>query len=293
MDSQILGATLIPITGFLIGLVVGSFINVVVYRLPIMLEREWFEQVSEFLRERHFVIFSILIRQRFNSNPKLNLAHPRSHCTLCKNQLKYYELIPMISFILQQGRCNSCNKIIPVKYPSIEFLAGIMTGYIGVKFGLTLTALITCLFVWTLLTLSCIDLETKILPDQLTLPLLWVGLVINTQGLFVPAESAVFGALGGYIALRLTALTFKFIRKKEGLGEGDIKLVAALGAWVGIDSLPFLVGLAAVSALGFKLITFFMLNDRKNEVTFGPYLSFAGFVCLLSSQNLQQLGFGV
>lgn len=260
----------------LLGLMVGSFLNVVIYRLPKMLEQRWQAECSEL-----FACEKILPPERFN------LSLPQSHCPHCKHDLRWFENIPIFSYVFQGGKCNYCQAPISIRYPLVEFISGLLAALVTLKFGFSLALVGGLIFVWTLLVLSLIDFDTQLLPDNLTLPLLWLGLFLNLFGLYTDLNSAVIGAMVGYLSLWLVYWLFKILTGKEGMGYGDFKLFAAFGAWFGwkmllpILLLSSLVG--AVIGIGMMLI---LGHDKNIPIPFGPYLAGAGLVALFFEQSL-------
>jgi leader peptidase (prepilin peptidase)/N-methyltransferase len=254
---------------FVIGLCVGSFLNVVIHRLPKMLERGWQMQCAE------------LNGAELPEAPRYNLVVPRSRCTACGHAISAIENVPVISWLVLRGRCSQCKVRISARYPVVEILGGALAAYAVWRFGATPKALAASLFLWTLLALTFIDIDTQLLPDDLTLPLLWLGLCANLFGLFVPLQSAVIGAIAGYVSLWLIYWLFKLIRGKEGMGYGDFKLLAALGAWLGYAMLPLIVLMSSLvgAVIGLALMA---LKGRDHNIpfAFGPYLAIAGAIAL-------------
>ena len=253
----------------LLGLLVGSFINVVVYRLPIMLERAW--QSSELPNELPTEAF--------------NLAVPRSHCPSCAQQLSASENVPVVSFLFLRGRCRHCKSRISARYPLVEIAASVASILVAMTFGFTASTLAFLAFAWFLLALSLIDLDHHLLPDDLTLPLLWLGLLVSAFNLGLPGVSlfdAVIGAAAGYITLWSLFWAFLLVTGKEGLGYGDFKLLAALGAWLGWQAILPVLLLASLAgaAIGLILIVFGG-RERSAPLPFGPFLAAAGFVMLI------------
>ena len=253
----------------LLGLLVGSFINVVVYRLPIMLERAW--QSSELPNELPTEAF--------------NLAVPRSHCPSCAQQLSASENVPVVSFLFLRGRCRHCKSRISARYPLVEIAASVASILVAMTFGFTASTLAFLAFAWFLLALSLIDLDHHLLPDDLTLPLLWLGLLVSAFNLGLPGVSlfdAVIGAAAGYITLWSLFWAFLLGTGKEGLGYGDFKLLAALGAWLGWQAILPVLLLASLAgaAIGLILIVFGG-RERSAPLPFGPFLAAAGFVMLI------------
>jgi leader peptidase (prepilin peptidase)/N-methyltransferase len=252
-----------------VGLCVGSFLNVVIHRLPRMLERGWREQCAE------------LAGQAPEPGPAYNLVVPRSACPSCGHRIGAHENVPLVSWLALRGKCSACKASIPVRYPLVELAGGLLAAYAVWRFGLTWKGGAACVLLWMLTALTVIDFDTQLLPDDLTLPLLWAGLVANLFELFVPLRTAVIGAVAGYLALWLVYWIFKLVRGKEGMGYGDFKLLAALGAWLGWAMLPLIVLLASVvgAVIGLALIVF-KGRDHNVPLAFGPYLAIAGAIAL-------------
>jgi len=264
----------------LVGLIVGSFLNVVIHRLPRMLERGWQDQCAE------------LRGEDVEERPRYNLVVPRSACPACGHRISAVENIPVVSWLALRGKCSQCGAAISVRYPLVELLGGILAAGAVWKFGLTWTGLAACAFLWTLLALTFIDFDTQLLPDDLTLPLLWGGLLANLFGLFVPLREAVTGAIAGYLVLWSIYWLFKIIRGKEGMGYGDFKLLAALGAWLGWKMLPLIVlGSSVVgAAIGIGLVVM-KGRDHNVPLAFGPYLAIAGMIALFFGEPVMRLYF--
>ena len=263
-----------------VGLCVGSFLNVVIHRLPKILDRGWQTQCAE-LRGEDLPV-----------QPRYNLAVPRSACPACGHQITSMENIPVVSWLALRGKCSACAAPISPRYPIVELLGGALAAAAIFKFGPTWQGVAACAFLWTLLALTGIDFDTQLLPDNLTLPLLWGGLIANLYGSFVPLADAVIGAIAGYMALWTIFWLFKIIRGKEGMGYGDFKLLAALGAWLGWKMLPLIVlGSSVVgAALGIALVAF-KGRDHNVPLAFGPYLAIAGAVALFFGPTILQLYF--
>jgi len=255
-----------------LGLCIGSFLNVVIHRLPKMMEREWREQCAEFAAAPA----SAPLEGRYN------LFLPRSACPACGQRIAALENIPVLSWLWLRGKCAGCGARISPRYPVVELAAGAIGGYVAWRFGATLAAAGALLYCWTLLALAVIDLDTQLLPDDLTLPLLWAGLLFNLQAVFVPLPTAVIGAVAGYLALWLVYWAFRLATGKEGMGFGDFKLLAAIGAWLGWQKLPLVILLSSVvgAAVGIALIAF-ARHGREKPIPFGPYLAAAGVIALL------------
>jgi leader peptidase (prepilin peptidase)/N-methyltransferase len=252
-----------------VGLCVGSFLNVVIHRLPKMLDRSWQAQCAE-LRGEAIV-----------EEPAYNLVVPRSQCPSCGHQITASENIPVLSWLALGGKCSACKAPITIRYPVVEMLGALLAVYAIVHFGATAKGFAACGLLWTLLALTCIDFDTLLLPDGMTVPLMWAGLIVNLWGLFVPLDTAVIGAVVGYLSLWTIYWIFKLIRGKEGMGYGDFKLLAALGAWLGWQMLPLIVLLSSVvgAVIGLSLIAF-KGRDHNVPLAFGPYLAIAGAIAL-------------
>jgi len=263
-----------------VGLCVGSFINVVVHRLPRMLEHGWQDQCAELRGEAP------------EDRPRYNLMVPRSACPACGHKITAGENIPVVSWLLLRGKCSGCGTAISARYPLVELLGGLTAVCAIAKFGPTWQGLAATAFLWTLLALTFIDFDTQLLPDDLTLPLLWGGLLANTFGLFAPLREAVIGAIAGYLALWSIYWLFKLIRGKEGMGYGDFKLLAALGAWLGWKVLPLIIlGSSVVgAAIGITLVVM-KGRDHNVPLAFGPYLAIAGMLALFFGQPIMKLYF--
>ena len=260
------------------GLAIGSFLNVVIHRLPRMLEREWRQQCAELRGET----------SRLEAD--YNLSVPRSACPACGHQIAWHENIPVLSFLLLGGRCVECKTPISWRYPAVELITGLLFGLAVWQFGVDGRALAALVLLGLLIALAFIDLDTYLLPDSLTLPLLWLGLLVNLQSLFVPLDEAVIGAMAGYSSLWAVYWLFKLATGKEGMGYGDFKLLAGLGAWLGWKMiLPILLASSIVGAsVGIGLILF-AGHDRARPIPFGPYLVMGGIVCLFWGPALIRL----
>ncbi|MBC7404586.1 MAG: prepilin peptidase [Cytophaga sp.] len=265
-----------------IGLLIGSFLNVVIYRIPKMMQRESDNYVaSESGRELPYT-------------DKFNLMLPRSACPHCGHQITALENIPVISYLAISGKCTQCKTPISVRYPLVEILTGGLSAFMIWHFGSGVAGLSSVLFVWFLIAMTFIDADTQLLPDDLTFPLLWCGLILNLNGTFTSIESAVIGAVAGYLSLWSIFWLFKFATGKEGMGYGDFKLLAALGAWMGWAMLPVIVLLSSLvgALVGISMIVFAKMNKSK-PIPFGPYLAAAGLIALLWGQAISQEYFGL
>lgn len=264
-------------TTLALGLVVGSFLNVVIHRLPKMMEREWRMQCAE-LDGRE-----ITVTERYN------LVLPPSACPHCGHQIGALENIPLLSYLWLRGRCAECKHPIGVRYPVVEAITGLISAYAAWHFGFGWPAAAALILVWALIALTFIDLDTQLLPDDITLPLLWLGLLVNVADVFTDLQSAVIGAVAGYLALWSVYWLFKLVTGKEGMGYGDFKLLAALGAWLGWKMLPAILLLSSVvgAFVGIALILF-ARHGRNVPIPFGPYLAGGGLVALFWGQTLTQ-----
>ena len=262
------------------GLLIGSFLNVVIYRLPKMLERQWIAEYAEITGNTAPV-----------DGAPFNLLVPRSHCTKCGHQIRWYENIPIASWLALRGRCSGCAAPISVRYPLVELVTGLLFAWCGWKWGVTWKAGAWCFFSAMLVAMTMIDWDTTLLPDDLTLPLLWGGLIAAVFGWTVPLEDAIWGAVAGYLSLWIVYWGFKLVTGKEGMGYGDFKLFAALGVWFGWKVLIPIILMASVigAMIGFVL----KFNDKLREggaVPFGPFLSLAGLTAMmLGTQRVQEL----
>ncbi|MFK5893455.1 MAG: A24 family peptidase [Pseudomonadota bacterium] len=267
---------LLIISGIL-GLVVGSFLNVVIYRLPVIMVHGWREQCADYLD----------CPEKKPENKAISLSIPGSHCPNCGHTIRVWENIPVLSYLFQRGRCTSCKQKISWRYPAIELLSAALSVGLAWKFGFSLLLLSALLLNWSLLTLTFIDLDEQLLPDQITLPLLWLGVLLNIFSFYTPLESSIIGAVAGYLILWSVYWVFKLFTGKEGMGYGDFKLLAALGAWFGWQALPLLLLIASISGsiLGLLFILVYH-QDRKKPIPFGPYLALAGWIVLFGGESM-------
>ncbi len=259
------------------GLCVGSFLNVVIHRLPKMLDRRWKSDCAE------------LAGAAPPEGPRYNLVVPRSACPACGRAIGALENIPVVSWLLLRGRCKGCAAPISARYPVVELIGGLVTLAAYLRYGATVDGLAAAAFLWALLALTFIDFDTQLLPDDITLPLLWAGLALNLSGRFAPLPDAVIGAIAGYLSLWTIYWLFKLIRGKEGMGHGDFKLLAALGAWLGWQMLPLIVLLSSVvgAVIGIGLLVF-KGRDHNVPIAFGPYLAIAGGIALFYGRELSR-----
>jgi leader peptidase (prepilin peptidase)/N-methyltransferase len=264
-------AWFLPLCLFSLGLVVGSFLNVVIYRLPLMMETRWRKDCCELLEV-----------QQEQEAPRLTLATPNSHCPHCGTAIKPWHNIPVLSYLLLGGKCANCGVGISLRYPTVELVTGLLTLSLAWCFPLSWALLGAVLFTWALLVLTMIDVDHKLLPDDITLPLLWLGLLFNLNGTYVSLADAVVGAMAGYLVLWSVYWLFKLVTGKEGMGYGDFKLLAALGAWLGWQALPLIILLSSLvgAVCGIALI-FIKGRGREIPIPFGPYLAAAGWIYLM------------
>jgi leader peptidase (prepilin peptidase)/N-methyltransferase len=263
-------------TLFVLGAVVGSFLNVVIYRLPVMMQREWRHDCLEFLEQAN------------EAEPeKFNLSVPRSRCGSCGHQITLLENIPIISYLALGGKCSSCRASISAQYPLVEVFTGIASVIIGWHFGVSMQTLAALFLTWCLIAASGIDIGHRLLPDSITLPLLWLGILLSLFDVFVSLEDSVIGAMAGYLSLWTVFILFKLVTGKEGMGHGDFKLLAMLGAWLGW--MPLFVVILTSSLVGAIIgISMILLNktERGTQIPFGPYLAAAGWITLLWGNEL-------
>jgi leader peptidase (prepilin peptidase)/N-methyltransferase len=252
-----------------LSLAVGSFLNVVIHRLPKMLERQWRDELAD------------LNGQEAAVAPRYNLVLPRSQCPACGHQISALENVPLVSYLVLRGKCTGCKASISLRYPLVEALTGVLSGYIAWRYGFSWNTLAALVFVWAMIALAFIDLDTFYLPDDITLPLVWAGLLVNMGGVFVDLQSAVIGAIAGYLALWVVFWAYKFATGKDGMGYGDFKLLAAIGAWLGWKMLPVVILLSSFvgAMVGISLIVF-ARHGRNVPIPFGPYLVMGGLIAL-------------
>jgi leader peptidase (prepilin peptidase)/N-methyltransferase len=262
---------LVPVGLLCLGLLVGSFLNVVIYRLPLMMESRWRRDCCELLE----------VDQEKEEAP-LNLATPNSHCPHCKAAIKPWQNIPVVSYLLLRGKCSNCAARISLRYPILELVTGLMTLALAFFFDLSPALYGAVILTWALITLTMIDVDHQLLPDDITLPLMWLGLLFNLMGTYVSLSDAVIGAMAGYLTLWSIYWIFKILTGKEGMGYGDFKLLAALGAWMGWQALPMIILLSSlVGALCGIALMVIKRRGKDIPIPFGPYLAMAGWIALL------------
>ncbi len=276
----------------LLGLLVGSFLNVVIHRMPRMLNREWRTQSLEVMCEwaedeaapqtlRKASPELAEVRQSLAAAQRYNLVIPRSACPKCGHRISALENIPVLSWLWLRARCAGCGTSISARYPVVEAITGLISGYVAWHFGFSLATVGALLFCWAMIAATFIDVDTQLLPDDITLPLLWAGLLFNLGATFAPLPSAVIGAIAGYLALWSVYWVFKYATGKEGMGYGDFKLLAAIGAWLGWKMLPAVILLSSlVGAVVGLLLIWLAKHGRQVPIPFGPYLAAAGIIAL-------------
>lgn len=266
----------------MVGLIVGSFLNVVIHRLPKMMERGWLAECAELRGEPP------------PQTEKLTLASPRSRCPHCGHGITAAENIPIFSFLFLKGRCRACQARISPRYPFVEALSGLLSGYAAWRFGASWAGIGALLFIWCMIALTFIDFDTQLLPDSITLPLLWAGLLLNLGGTFTDIRSAVIGAVAGYLSLWAVYWGFKLATGKEGMGYGDFKLLAAAGAWLGWQMLPLtILASSMVGAVAGIALIVFARHGRNIPIPFGPYLAAAAIIALFWGKSLNQQYLGL
>ena len=273
------------ISAGILGLLVGSFLNVVIYRLPKMMERDWYQQCIEFLGSEN-----VKDEGKKKLTPeKFNLVTPNSTCPSCSHKIKPWENVPVISYFFLRGKCSACKTKISPRYPIVEAVTAILSVVAIYVFGANLTGLACLIFTWCLIALTMIDFDTQLLPDTITLPLLWLGLIANAFGLFTTLDSALWGAIGGYLSLFSVYWLFKLLTGKEGMGFGDFKLLGALGAWLGWQMLLQIILLSALAGavIGVGMIVI-RGRDKNIPIPFGPYLAIAGWIAFVWGDAINQ-----
>ena len=265
-------------TIIILGLLVGSFLNVVIYRLPLMMQREWQSQCDELIGN--------------NTTQELEpftLSSPRSRCPHCNHKISAVENIPVISYLILAGKCKQCKSPISLRYPLIEVLCGALSGIVAFHFGFSFACLGALLLTWSLIALTFIDVDHQLLPDSITLPLLWLGVFFNLFDTYANLEASVIGAIAGYLSLWLVFHSFRLATGKEGMGYGDFKLLAALGAWIGWSFLPTIILLSSLvgATVGITLIVL-RQHHRDVPIPFGPYLAAAGWIALIWGDVINQ-----
>ncbi len=258
---------------FFIGLIVGSFLNVVIVRLPKMIERDWREECCDLLD---------LSPENTKKKEPFNLITPSSHCLFCKHKIKVVENIPLLSYLFLGGKCSNCKEKISIRYPIIEFTSAISVCIVAYFYGVSIQAFFAICLTWALIVLSIIDLDTRYLPDDITLPLIWLGIILNIFNIFTDINSSILGAIFGYGILWIVYFLFKLVTGKIGMGHGDFKLLAVFGAWFGWQNLTPIIILSSIAAI--LVASFLIINksyDKNKGIPFGPYLAFAGWISMM------------
>ncbi len=267
-----------------LGLVVGSFLNVVIYRLPLMMESRWRKECCELLE----------VEKEAQGDAPLTLATPNSHCPQCKSAIKPWQNIPVLSYALLGGKCGACGSKISIRYPLVEIATAALTVALLVQYNASPALLGAMIFTWSLVALTVIDIDHQLLPDDITLPLMWLGFAFSLGGATIPLQDSVLGAMLGYLSLWSVYWLFKFATGKEGMGYGDFKLLAAMGAWLGWQSIPMLILLSSlVGALAGIALMIATRRGRDIPIPFGPYLAMAGWITLLWGDRLLDYYLGV
>lgn len=258
-----------------LSLIIGSFLNVVIYRLPKMMHNNWYLECREFLADEVKGIPAAKITD-------LTLSKPDSTCPKCQHKIRFYENIPVISWLFLKGKCGQCKNAISIRYPLVELATALLSLIVANQYGVSFETLLLLILTWGLICLTLIDFDHMLLPDQIVMPLLWLGLLVNIADTFVPLNDAVIGAAVGYMSLFSVFWLFKLLTGKEGMGHGDFKLFALFGAWLGWQLLPILILMASVvgATIGISLMLF-KGHTREQAIPFGPYLAVAGWVTLL------------
>ncbi len=270
-------------TVFLLGLMVGSFLNVVIYRLPLMMQREWRRECLEFLEQ-----------DSEGETERFNLMWPRSRCGECGHAITALENIPVVSWLLLRGRCSQCGTRISWQYPLVELFTAIVSITVAWRFGVSEQTAAALLFSWALIAMSGIDIGHKLLPDSLTLPMLWLGILLAFFHVFVDLESSVIGAMAGYLSLWSVYIVFKLITGKEGMGHGDFKLLAMLGAWMGWKMLLVIILTSSLVGATIGILMILLRKTSRNtQIPFGPYLAAAGWIALLWGDALNRFFFSL
>mgnify|MGYP003600596723 FL=1 len=271
----------------LLGLCVGSFLNVVIHRTPLMMVSAWRQECSQFMyeqadmpREHTMPLVNIVA-----TDTPITLSKPASRCPHCAHKIKWYENIPLISWIVLRGRCSDCKAAIGLRYPIVELVTALLSVLVIYHFGVGMVGLSALVLVWTLIALTGIDFDTQLLPDRLTFPLAGLGLAVNSQGWFVPPTQSIWGLLLGFLSLWVVVKIFYLITKKHGMGQGDFKLLAVLGAWLGPMMLPLIILLSSLLGSIVGLILMKKQGESK-PFAFGPYIAIAGILALLYGSDI-------
>lgn len=282
---------LFAMISFVFAAVIGSFLNVVIHRLPVMMKREWQQECNQYLNEYHEALVKPIakkLEKPIDSYPeKYNLVIPNSACPKCGTHIKPWHNLPILGWLMLKGKCASCKTHISARYPVIELLTGLAIAFLALHFGPTIEFALTTTLTFGLIVLTGIDLDEMLLPDQITLPLLWLGLIINLNGTFANPTDAIIGAAAGYMSLWSVFWGFKLLTGKEGMGYGDFKLLAVFGAWLGWQLLPVIVLLSSLvgAIIGIGLIVTKKIN-HTNPIPFGPYIAIAGWIAMIWGSSI-------
>lgn len=279
--------TLALLVSSVLGLCIGSFLNVVIHRIPLMMAYSWRQECSQFMLQQadmpreHTVALTDITA---NDTP-ITLSRPSSRCPHCAHKIKWYENIPLISWLVLRGCCSECDAKIGLRYPIVELVTALLSALVIYKFGVTATGLSALVLVWTLIALTGIDFDTQLLPDRLTFPLAGLGLAVNSQGWFVSPTQSIWGLLLGFLSLWIVVKVFYLITKKHGMGQGDFKLLAVMGAWLGPMMLPLIILLSSLlgSIVGIILMK---RHGESQPFAFGPYIAIAGIIALLYGSDI-------
>ncbi|MEJ2042377.1 MAG: A24 family peptidase [Reinekea sp.] len=274
-------------TVFILGLLVGSFLNVVIYRLPVMMQAQWQSEIAEFQEDQQTL-------EKLKNKQPFNLIKPDSTCPKCGHKIRAWENIPVISWLFLKGKCSNCNNPISPRYPAIESITALLSATIAWYFSPSIATAGLILFLWCLVALTMIDVDTQLLPDSITLPLLWLGLLLNLNGIYTGLGSAVIGAVTGYLSLWSVYWLFKLLTGKEGMGFGDFKLFAAFGAWFGWQALPLIILLSSLvgAIVGIAMILI-LGRDKQLPIPFGPYLCGAALIYVFFGKQIVAWYLGV
>lgn len=271
----------------ILGLCIGSFLNVVIHRVPLMMLNEWRRECSQLLSDQADISATHIapIQQIVASDTPISLSMPRSRCPSCAHQIRWFENIPVISWLALRGKCSSCQQTISSRYPLVEIITALLSILVIYQFGVTAQGIAAIILVWTLIALTGIDFDTQLLPDRLTFPLAGLGLAVNSQSWFVSPTEAIWGLLLGFLSLWIVVKIFYLITKKHGMGAGDFKLLAVLGAWLGVMMLPLIILLSSLigSIIGIILMK---KHGESRPFAFGPYIAIAGIVALLAGPDI-------
>lgn len=271
----------------MLGLCVGSFLNVVIHRTPLMMRYEWRREIAEFLSYQDDIDKQVkhAVSEAVAKDTAITLSVPASRCPHCNHRIRWYENIPLISWLVLHGKCSNCQAAISIRYPLVELVTAILSVVVIYQFGVNLQGLSALVFVWILIALTGIDFDTQYLPDRLVYPLMGMGLAVNTFGAFISPVAAIWGLLFGFLSLWVVAKVFYLVMKKQGMGQGDFKLLAALGAWLGASMLPFIIFASALlgSVIGLVLMR---VHGESRPFAFGPYLAMAGILALLFGHDI-------